>query len=78
MLDYELPDMTGLDFLKKIKNSKLLGHIPVIMLTGHNNREVVRKSILAGAKAFIAKPANRDIILSKLDKVSAIPSGNKD
>lgn len=78
LLDYELPDMTGLDFLKKIKNSKLLGHIPVIMLTGHNNREVVRKSIMGGAKAFIAKPANREIILSKLNQVSTVPSGNKD
>jgi len=66
LLDYELPDMTGLDVLKKAQNNSLLKHIPITMLTGHNNRDVVQKCIMHGAKDFIAKPASRVVILSKL------------
>ena len=78
LLDYELPDMTGLDFLKTVKSSNLLRHIPIIMLTGHNDRELVKKSILGGSKAFIVKPANREIILSKLQAVSSRTADQKD
>ncbi len=77
LLDYELPDMTGLDFLKTVKKSNLLQHIPIIMLTGHNDRELVKKSILGGAKAFIIKPANREIILSKLQTLSTRSADKK-
>jgi len=38
------------------------------MLTGVSARELVDKSLRAGATDFIVKPSDRDTILSKIDK----------
>ena len=66
LLDYKLPDMTGLDVLKKVKSSNLLQHIPIFLLTGHAERDLVKKSVQYGASGIIVKPANRETILLKL------------
>ncbi|WP_432472753.1 response regulator [Amphritea sp. HPY] len=71
LLDYKLPDMTGLNVLEKVKDSNLLKHIPIFLLTGHAESDLVKKSLQYGASGFIVKPANREAILLKLKDNSA-------
>ena len=61
VLDYRLPDMTGIEILSKLKekhpNSK------VILITRYGDQEVASKAIAAGTDAFISKPINPDELL---------------
>lgn len=53
--DYNMPEMTGLDFLKRVK--KNYPHILTIMLTGHAEIEIAVSAINeAGVYKFILKP----------------------
>ena len=65
-LDFELPDMTGLDILKKIK--QVDPDAFVVMLTSHTETNIVQQSIANGAKGYIAKPFNKAKILSYIEQ----------
>lgn len=66
ILDWEMPGMTGLEFLQHIKQIDKYKDIPVIMLTGRNKREEIKMGIDAGAYYYVTKPFAKDILLSVL------------
>lgn len=66
ILDIEMPEMDGFELAKKIRDRPQYETTPILFLTGNSTQETLMKSVLYGAKAFIVKPANKDIIISKL------------
>jgi two-component system response regulator HydG len=61
ILDMNLPDMNGLDILKKLKES--YPQLPVIMLTGETDLQTAVKAIQQGAHNYLAKPFQNDLLL---------------
>lgn len=61
LLDYRLPDMTGMDILSGIKESQ--STIPVVIMTSFNDIRTAVKAIKAGAFEYITKPVNPDELL---------------
>lgn len=59
LLDYQLPDLNGLEFLAELR--KDLGEItvPVMMLTGADNAQVAVEAMKRGAQDYLVKDANR-------------------
>jgi chemotaxis family two-component system response regulator Rcp1 len=57
LLDMNMPRLSGLDTLSRIKADPDLRVIPVIMLSTAGSPEDVRKSYRAGANAYLRKPA---------------------
>lgn len=66
LLDIDMPIMDGLTLAKNIRSRPQYENTPILFLTGNTSRETVVKSAMYGAKAFLIKPANKDILLSKL------------
>lgn len=66
ILDIEMPEMDGFTLAKKIRERTNCMYTPILFLTGNSTRETLMKSVLYGAKAFLVKPASKDIIISKL------------
>ena len=56
LLDYMLPDGTGLWFLSQIRNDSRFPHLPVIMLTARSIQEDKRACFDAGADDYVTKP----------------------
>lgn len=69
VLDYDMPEMTGLEVLKKIKRVKLYENIPVIMLTGDSTLETVKSTVITGAKDYIIKPIDPIVFETKISKI---------
>ncbi len=67
ILDMELPDKHGLELLREIRERDEYSHIPVIVLSGHNDSEVIRECLKSGASDFIAKPFNIEEFTLKVD-----------
>ena len=67
ILDMELPDTHGLEFLRKLRKNKLFNDVPVMILSAHNDAELVRDSYKAGAFDFIRKPFHIEELLLKVD-----------
>lgn len=68
LLDWNMPEMDGLQFLEHIQAHKLT-HAPVIMMTTENKPEKILKALQAGAVEYIMKPFTQDIIISKIETV---------
>ena len=60
LLDLRLPDMSGLDVLRHIKEDPMLRPIPVIVLTNSTEHRDLVDAYDERARAFITKPANRE------------------
>ncbi|MDI9641159.1 response regulator [Kamptonema cortianum] len=56
LLDLNLPDIAGLEVLKKIRASKVYGHVPVVILTGDSMAGNLTESYAAGANSYVVKP----------------------
>ncbi|HTM97244.1 MAG TPA: sigma-54 dependent transcriptional regulator [Pedobacter sp.] len=61
LIDYRLPDGTGLDVLKTVREKGI--HIPIIIMTSFNDVRTAVKSIQLGAFDYITKPVNPDELL---------------
>ena len=58
LLDLNLPDMTGVDILAKIKSNPHLKRSPVIVLTTTDDRAEIQRCYDLGCNAYITKPVN--------------------
>lgn len=56
LLDYELPDMNGVELLRELK--KLRPNVPVALMTGNPSQQILFEAMEAGACTFLAKPLN--------------------
>ena len=66
LLDYQMPELNGIETLIQIKSNPETRSIPIIMLTGIHERSIVDQSIQAGAADYIVKPSDRETIMTKI------------
>lgn len=58
VLDIEMPQLDGLSLLHEIRSDEKLRHLPVIMLTGHDDIASIDRAYHIGANSFATKPVN--------------------
>ena len=66
LLDWNMPGMNGLEFLKKIKGSPEFARIPVMMVTTESEKENIIKAIQAGAVHYMTKPFTIEELIKKI------------
>ena len=66
LLDYMMPKMDGQAALVKLKASKQTQNIPVIMLTGHEEKEKMAHAQKCGAVDYVVKPCDYGVLMSKI------------
>lgn len=69
LLDWMLPNISGIDLLKKIRSDKDLKNIPVIMLTAKNIENDKIDGLNAGADDYITKPFSIKELLARSNSV---------
>jgi DNA-binding response OmpR family regulator len=60
LLDLNLPDMSGLDILEKIKTNEHTRRMPVVVLTTTDDEREIQKCYDLGANVYITKPVDYD------------------
>jgi CheY-like chemotaxis protein len=58
LLDLNLPDMSGVDILQKIKTNPHLKRSPVVVLTTTDDEREIQRCYDLGANVYITKPVN--------------------
>ena len=72
VLDITLPDMDGLDILRKVQLSRPETRPDVVVLSGHDDPEVTFASLRAGAQDFIRKPFHHEEYLLRISAVERL------
>lgn len=60
LLDLNLPDMTGIDILEKVKTNPHTKHLPVVILTTTDDEAEIKRCYDLGANVYITKPVEYD------------------
>ncbi|MCL2356915.1 MAG: response regulator [Defluviitaleaceae bacterium] len=71
LLDIMMPEMSGYEALKALKADKELKHIPVILISGKEQKENEEKGRALGAVGYVKKPFDANIVKKKVAVVFA-------
>jgi two-component system chemotaxis response regulator CheY len=67
--DWNMPNMTGIDLLRTIRQDPALKHLPVLMVTAEAKKENIVEAAQAGASGYIVKPFTAATLDEKLNKI---------
>jgi two-component system, chemotaxis family, chemotaxis protein CheY len=70
LVDWNMPEMNGLDFIKAVRAQKVFDRVRILMVTSETETEQVTKALKAGANEYLMKPFSREILIAKLDLLS--------
>jgi two-component system chemotaxis response regulator CheY len=69
LADWNMPEMNGLDLLKRIRQDPDLVSLKVIMVTTETELSQMASALDAGANEYVMKPFTKDILKEKLELV---------
>jgi PleD family two-component response regulator len=68
-LDMILPEVNGLTVLQFLKNLKFTKEIPVVVVSGNMNKDLIKATFPYGVKGYVTKPFNQDTLYLKIKEV---------
>jgi len=69
LLDWSMPKLSGLEFLKKIRSVEKFKSLPIIMVTSKTAKVNVIEAIQCGATDYVTKPINTELFIEKLSRL---------
>jgi FixJ family two-component response regulator len=57
IVDQSMPEISGLEFITKVR-ARGNATTPIVMITGHSEKELQREALKLGASAFLGKPVD--------------------
>jgi len=66
LLDWNMPEMDGMEFLKKVRSMPDYKDLPVIMVTSEAAKYSVVEALQAGATDYIVKPIREKVFMEKM------------
>ena len=67
LLDWMLPDISGIEVCRNLKRINLLKNIPIIMLTAKGEEEDKLKGFKTGADDYVTKPFSQKELIARVD-----------
>ncbi len=67
--DWNMPNMTGLDLLKAIRQDPQTANLPVLMVTAEGLKENVMDAVKAGVNNYVVKPFTAEVLQEKLETI---------
>jgi two-component system chemotaxis response regulator CheY len=69
MVDWNMPVMDGLSFVRAMRGKQEFNQIPVMMVTTETEMTRMAEALAQGANEYVMKPFTRDAILQKLERL---------
>ena len=64
-----MPEMTGLELLKEVRQGETLKTLPVLMVTAEPKREQIIEAVKFKVNGYVVKPFNATTLASKIDAI---------
>jgi len=69
LADWNMPEINGLDLLKRLRQNPELSSLVVVMVTTETELDQMVAALEAGANEYVMKPFTREILVEKLEMV---------
>lgn len=73
--DWNMPEMNGLELVKKVRGDERYTDIPIIMVTTEGGKAEVITALKAGVNNYIVKPFTPQVLKEKLEAVLGVNEG---
>ncbi|XPV77203.1 MAG: chemotaxis response regulator CheY [Desulfovibrio sp.] len=67
--DWNMPQMTGIELLRKVRSSEEYADIPFLMVTAEAQQENIIEAVQAKVSNYIVKPFTPDTMREKIDRI---------
>ena len=67
--DWNMPNMTGLEFLKAVRADPKFKHLPFLMVTAEAEKENIIEAVKSGVSNYVVKPFTGATLAEKLAKI---------
>lgn len=67
--DWNMPNMSGIDFLRAVRADSELSSIPFLMVTAESLKDNVVEAVKAGVSNYIVKPFTAEVLNEKIEKI---------
>lgn len=74
LIDWNMPVMTGLEFVTAVRGEPDYRGITLMMVTTESERSQIARALAAGAHEYLIKPFTEDAMVSKLDLLGLLPA----
>jgi two-component system chemotaxis response regulator CheY len=72
LVDWNMPEMNGIDLLRTVRSTPEYRAIPVVMVTTETEASQMVRALAAGASDYVMKPFTKDVILEKLELLGVL------
>lgn len=74
LVDWNMPEMDGLEFVKKLRADHAYADMRVMMVSAENDMTKIARALMVGADEYAMKPITKEIIVEKLDVMGVFAS----
>ncbi len=67
--DWNMPQMTGIELLRKVRGSEEFADMPFLMVTAEAQQENIIEAVQAKVSNYIVKPFTAEVMKQKIDKI---------
>ncbi len=71
--DWNMPDVTGLDFVKQVRANPKYASLPILMVTTRGMKEDIVEALQAKVNNYIVKPFTPQVLREKIEQIIATP-----
>lgn len=75
LIDWNMPEMNGLEFVTAVRADKKYRGMTLMMVTTESEHGQIVRALAAGAHEYVIKPFTPDAIVDKLVMLGLIPDG---
>jgi two-component system, chemotaxis family, chemotaxis protein CheY len=72
LVDWNMPRMNGLDFIRAIRSQKTYDGARILMVTSEAQRDQVNLALGAGANEYLMKPFTKEVLMAKLSLLDVV------
>jgi len=75
LIDWNMPNMNGLEFVTKVRADARLREMTLVMVTTESEQNQIVRALAAGAHEYVIKPFTEGAMIEKLALLGLVPSG---
>ena len=69
--DWYMPEMTGIEFLRKLRAKDATRNVPILVVTANGSKEDVTQAVKLGVNGYVLKPFTAETLKERIDSLCA-------
>ncbi|MGE0441600.1 MAG: PleD family two-component system response regulator [Gemmatimonadales bacterium] len=75
LVDWNMPEMNGLEFVQAVRADQRFNALPLVMVTTETEMSQMTKALEEGANEYVMKPFTKDVLQAKLEMLGLTQAG---